>query len=252
MNGYQSRWSHWLTAVATFALCAPQLFAAQTVSLAWDPNTEPDLGGYRLYYGITNQLVTNTLNISASSTNVTVPGLIEGQTYFFFLTATNTSGLESDPSNQVIYTVPYSALAAWRALYFSTTDLADPTKEATLWGDLADPDKDGRNNLMEYALGLNPVDQSDARQGITVELKSDGSYRYQYLTYNRRKTDATLLYLPEVSGDKKNWYSGSSYTQDIGMTSLNADFDAAQCKNLTPVTPGDRQFIRLKIQRLTN
>ncbi len=78
---------------------------SQQVSLYWDPNTEPDLGGYILYYWI-NQLSTNTQKISATSTNTTVPGLLQGQTYFFYLTATNTSGLESDPSNMVMYQVP--------------------------------------------------------------------------------------------------------------------------------------------------
>ncbi len=81
-------------------------YGAQSVSLAWDPNTEPDLGGYRLYYGITNELATNVTSISATSTNTTVQGLFQGQTYFFYLTATNTSGLESDPSNMVFYQVP--------------------------------------------------------------------------------------------------------------------------------------------------
>ena len=42
-------------------------------------------------------------------TNATVPALTEGMTYFFAATASNASGLESDPSNEVSYSVPTTA-----------------------------------------------------------------------------------------------------------------------------------------------
>jgi hypothetical protein len=39
----------------------------------------------------------------------------------------------------------------------SADTLANSALQATVWGDKADPDKDGRDNLLEYALGLDPL-----------------------------------------------------------------------------------------------
>jgi len=78
--------------------------AANTaVVLAWDPNKEPDVAGYRLFYG-TNGFTTvvNCGNV----TNYAVGNLVIGPTYSFYITCYNTSGLESEPSNIVTYTVP--------------------------------------------------------------------------------------------------------------------------------------------------
>jgi len=74
-----------------------------SVTLAWDPNTEPDVAGYRLYYGINGfGTVVNCGNV----TNQSVLDLQPGRMYSFYVTCYNTSGLESEPSNVVEYVVP--------------------------------------------------------------------------------------------------------------------------------------------------
>ncbi|HKQ37726.1 MAG TPA: hypothetical protein VJ063_06580, partial [Verrucomicrobiae bacterium] len=65
-------------------------------------------------------------------------------------------GVKIDTENLAIQ-ISGNTIEDWRAANFSAADLQDPSKEATVWGDLADPDSDGRENLMEYALGLNPL-----------------------------------------------------------------------------------------------
>lgn len=80
-------------------------WSAQSVTLAWDSNTETNISGYKVYYGVASGVYTNSVNASAA-TNATVPGLIEGVTYYFAATAYTSSGLESDYSDEVSYSVP--------------------------------------------------------------------------------------------------------------------------------------------------
>lgn len=77
---------------------------AEQVSLAWDANTEPDLGGYMLYYGTAAQAYSQVINVG-KNTQVTVSNLSQGVTYFFAVTAYNLQGAESDYSNEIYNTV---------------------------------------------------------------------------------------------------------------------------------------------------
>ena len=67
-------------------------FSAQ-ISLAWSPNTESNLGGYRLYYGTSSGNYSQTISVGLS-TNYTVTNLTEGETYYFALTAVSAEGLD--------------------------------------------------------------------------------------------------------------------------------------------------------------
>ena len=98
--------SRFLTVVFTAAvLSIPSLSdASQSVSLAWDANSEQDLAGYRVYYGTGSGNYTQTLEAAAPSSTVT--GLTEGVVYYFAVTAYNTEGAESGYSNEVSYAVP--------------------------------------------------------------------------------------------------------------------------------------------------
>lgn len=78
---------------------------AYSVSLVWDANSEPDLAGYRLYYGTSSRSY-NITNDVRNVTTTTVSNLVAGVTYYFAVTAYNTSDMESDYSNEVSYQVP--------------------------------------------------------------------------------------------------------------------------------------------------
>ncbi|MFT5029587.1 MAG: hypothetical protein ACI9VS_002028, partial [Candidatus Binatia bacterium] len=49
-----------------------------------------------------------------------------------------------------------SPIEDFRLANFTVEELADPSKEATLWGDNADPDMDGQGNFFEFVAGLDP------------------------------------------------------------------------------------------------
>jgi hypothetical protein len=73
------------------------------VALAWDANSESDLAGYKVYYGTSSRTYTTITNVGKVTT-YTVLGLVPG-TYYFAVTAYNTSGYESSFSNEVIKTI---------------------------------------------------------------------------------------------------------------------------------------------------
>jgi hypothetical protein len=74
-------------------------FAAQ-IKLAWDPNSESDLAGYKVYYGISPKSYVSSTNVG-DVTTFTLTGLTEGQTYYVAVTAYNTLNQESSFSSEV-------------------------------------------------------------------------------------------------------------------------------------------------------
>jgi hypothetical protein len=88
------------------------VFAATAIiRLAWDPNTESDMAGYRLYFGTSPRTGTDpkvcglcgysTMIDAGNATTSRIPGLIQGKTYYISATAYDTSGNESVFSSEV-------------------------------------------------------------------------------------------------------------------------------------------------------
>ena len=90
--------------VASLASLPSSALGASTVTLEWDANTETNLAGYNLKYGRSSGQYSSVSNVGRS-TVATVPNLGEGW-YFFVVTAYDTIGLESDPSDEVPYLPP--------------------------------------------------------------------------------------------------------------------------------------------------
>lgn len=82
--------------------------SAADITLQWDPNTEDDLGGYRVYksnesdgytYGIGNEA--DSISAGTETSTITV----EDGNWFFVVTAWDGDGNESERSNEVTLTI---------------------------------------------------------------------------------------------------------------------------------------------------
>jgi hypothetical protein len=91
-----------------FLILFPSALYAAQVSLAWDPNTETDLAGYKIYIGYAPRSYSWSMD-AGKQTQGTVTNLEDGSTFYMALTAYNTAGLESGFSNEVTYATPAGA-----------------------------------------------------------------------------------------------------------------------------------------------
>jgi hypothetical protein len=88
-----------LILISFFLLPSSGLYAAQ-VTLAWDPSTDPNVTGYRVFYG-TSSYSYQFNNDAGENTTITVSNLQDGATYYFAVNAYDSSGNESQFSNEV-------------------------------------------------------------------------------------------------------------------------------------------------------
>ncbi len=139
----------------------------------------------------------------------------------------------------------------WLAAHFSIADLATPDQESHVWGDDADPDQDGFNNLGEYALGLDPNSPNTFSQAFKYSFVKAGGHVYATLTFKRRKIHPSVEYIPEVSGDLKNWQTGTNHVREVegSVQDLSAEFEAVTFQDLLPMGGSQPRFMRLRIAR---
>jgi hypothetical protein len=81
---------------------------SQSAVVAWDPNSEPDIAGYRIYRSellgtYPPVSLNNGLTTSTSFTDYTPQN---GRTYYYVITAMNSVGMESDYSDAITVTIP--------------------------------------------------------------------------------------------------------------------------------------------------
>ena len=145
--------------ISILVVSFPNALAAN-VTLAWDANTESDLAGYKLYYGTATRNYPNNIDVGNVTTH-TVPNLVDGQTYYFAVTAYDNQRNESAYSDEVTYTDSTGA--------DSDGDGISDQDEINLYGtnpNAADTDQDGLNDGDEITVhGTNPN---------TADTDSDG------------------------------------------------------------------------------
>jgi len=89
-------------------LCSVLLFCAVsahafTITLGWDPNSEPDIASYRVYVGTESRQYAQYFEALPGEENgfVLPADFPNGVTHYFAITALNWGGLESTYSNEV-------------------------------------------------------------------------------------------------------------------------------------------------------
>lgn len=134
-------------------------------------------------------------------------------------------------------------LEAWREQHFQTTDAGGPA------ADLADPDADGRPNLLEFALGTPPrgTQPADVSLGITAAGHPE-------FTFNRLHP-APLTYVVEASADLFTWSglavlpAGSEVWTGPGvvMETVTPSGRSVTVTDGSVTSAPYRRFIRLKV-----
>lgn len=122
----------WCVSVLLLALfLGASAQAASDKTLTWDPSPDDGVIGYIVYYGTASHNYTAIVTVG-DVTSATIDGLVDGETYYFAVTALYSTGDESDFSNEATYQVPSAAPAQMQI-----TPLADGAVQLDVTGTLS-------------------------------------------------------------------------------------------------------------------
>lgn len=167
-------------------------------------------------------------NATATTASLTLTNVTLSDAGSYDVVVTNSGGSVASDSATVDVLTP---LQSWRDQNFGST--ANSGSAA----DSADPDSDGLSNLVEYALGLDPLVASVS--GIPVSSVAAGNWTY---TFTRPSNRTDVTYAVEVSTDLVNWTTSGVSTSLVSNTNGTATYQATY-----PLASADKAFFRLKI-----
>ncbi len=138
---------------------------------------------------------------------------------------------------------------AWLRLYLSPAQIAD----ANLSGPLADFDKDGINNLLEFALNLDPIFNGRATMEADTGLRGLPLVRIGTVSGEDRLTiefvrrsagsGAGLTYIAEFSDDLSTWQTGGT----PAVTVINPRWDRVKVPDTATFSSSPARFARLRV-----
>jgi hypothetical protein len=120
-----------------------------------------------------------------------------------------------------------------------------PTRNDGHDGARGDPDTDGRSNLLEFALNLDPQANDPSGWPTAAFTGNPPDLTFNYT----RRTDAPWLsYTVEVSQNLSTWGSGNAVTEQVGPAMPNGD---GVSENITvrilPISGTSSRFVRLSV-----
>jgi hypothetical protein len=224
------------------------VIAAATQTIDFTPPTSYPLDGTGLSLSATasSGLPVNLALISGVATfesNQLIP-LVVGPVTVRATQAGNGNFLAAEPVDVVINITHTYLASAWRNQYFNATELAD----TSVSGSSADPDGDGLNNLLEYALNLNPLIAGPSP--VVATRVTVGANEYLALSFRRRLKEAGIEYAPQISDSLDSWNeeSGTPHLIEFGAAIHNNDgTETVQYRSSVPFGNSKKEFIRLKV-----
>lgn len=181
--------------------------ATTSVTLAWNQSQDPAIAGYNIYYGGSSRYYTNRISVG-NATNATIPGLIQGITYYFAATTYSASGIESPFSSELAYLVPMGTSAA------NQPPTLNPINDVTI----------------SQRSGIQIVSLSDITSGSTTEN--------QTLTVSAVSSDSNLIPDPTVNYTSANTTGSLSFAPNPnanGTVIITVTVNDGQTRNNTMV-----------------
>ena len=152
-----------------------------------------------------------------------------------------------------ILTTNLFPILSWRQTYFTTEQLTNLENASLIWGDYADADMDGWNNLYEYALGTDPTAHLDFPQ-IGYDITSNGIFQIIFRLYPNH---IDITYHIESSRDlQASWQQSTSFIPSGAGYTRQAQGETIPGSDSLPIDnyqliheafPGDTGFLRLNI-----
>lgn len=212
------------------------------VSLIWEANTESDVLGYRVHFGLTSRTYATTLDVG-NQKQTRIDDLPSGATYYCAVTAYNAEGLESPYSEELSFTVgdaDQDGLPDDFEASFSDTGDLDP--EADLNGD-------GLPVLAEYAHGLDPRSSGNRIfHWIGPVALADGKRHLGILYRIDPSAERFVTIHVERSVDLRNpegWQRGGTRVVSSRDLADGSGMVEVSTHSLTPMSGQPREFLRL-------
>lgn len=155
---------------------------AAEVGIIWDPNNEPDIAGYKVYYGTKSRTYGNSINVG-NVTSYVLSNLNLDTIYFLAVTAYDTNGLESDFSEEIgvmikdlragwnLISIPFFIGVVPLTQYFSPSNLSKIERILTFKAsDPKDPWKVYDPNAPSYVNDLTEVNEN---LGLWIKAKEN-------------------------------------------------------------------------------
>lgn len=202
-----------------------------------------------------NDTTSVSVNASTSAINsvLAAEGLaysavgVDFDTYPFAILANdqgNTgSGGPQSASASLDLTVTPSPFNQWRQEHFPT-QLGD----LSISGPLADFDKDGIANLLEYGVGSDPTDPADG-PGLVEFVEEDvEGVAYPAIRFKRLigELDPSLIVKAELATDQFNWRTDPGDTVEVRTTPFNETHQEVVIRSSLPISAEVRQMMRLR------
>jgi putative Ig domain-containing protein/glucodextranase-like protein len=173
------------TCLISALMALPTLAHASTVTIAWDANTESNIGGYLVFFGTRSGNYDGYVDVGAATTAV-MNAADSTKTYYFAVAAYSTSGLRS----------PLSTEVSWKA---GSPSLLNPGSQTSTVGQnvrlqLSATDPAGLA-LTYTASGLPPgLSIADATGIISGNPPTAGVYAVTAIATNAAGASATQLF----------------------------------------------------------
>lgn len=210
----------WLFVALLFFFGTGSAVAADA-TFTWTANTEANLAGYRVYYGLSTGVYSDHVEVAKTETTVTVIGLVAGQTYYFAATAFDTDNFESDYSTEVVWTAP--AANTPPVAVIQTSEIAGSPYMMEFDGS-ASSDADGSIVSYQWNFGDNGTGSGAV---LTHTYSVAGEYSVSLTVTDDQGATSQDVVVITIAGDVANIVPTADFVADISPdNSAVADFDS--------------------------
>jgi len=201
------------------------------------------------FTGISSSLTWSAGNSTPVSIGISIPSNATAGRVFYLNLATPIGGsLLGPPSRATLTLTSGNSFDQWRLQQFPVITQSDDT----ISGASANPMADGVNNLLKYALGLNPLASAPLAQLPAVAVSAGNRLQ---ISFTRDSRNVDLSYEVQASNDLASWTliassTAGAVTQNLSAQSVNesgAGFVKSVTVEDTQNVSGTKRFIRLRI-----